>query len=73
MPKLVTNPIKLYDETQTGVLNDLIAQSARKDENYFRMMRVLRNLMRGDHWEDLKLNAKQIQCFLQCGRDAHWC
>ena len=59
MPRLVSTPTKQFDETQTGILNDLIAQSARKDEHYFRMMRVLRNLMRGDHWEDLKLNAKQ--------------
>lgn len=49
---------KTLSKEQTAVLFNLIDVSAEKDRGYFNFHVMMRNLLKGDHWKDLKPGAR---------------
>lgn len=54
MVKLVDNPQKTLSETQVGTLMDMVKVSERKDKTFFRNLRVIRDIIRGEQWKHMK-------------------
>lgn len=51
--------LKKLSNHHVAKLFDLIEVSAEKDRDYFRFHNMMRNLLKGDHWKDLKVSARQ--------------